>query len=217
LNLVVEGSNTAVVLAEDHPVYREGLRRAIAERPDLRLVGVAADGASALEAVVAEQPDVALMDLRMPGISGEDLIAAIGRDAPATRVLVLSASQEPDVVFGAITAGASGYLSKDASRSVICDAVAALGRGESVVDPRLQAGLVGQIRGRGRQAKPVLTPREHEILVHVAEGLTAAQIGAQLYLSAATIKSHLSGIYQKLGVPDRSSAVAVAIRQGLLQ
>jgi two-component system, NarL family, nitrate/nitrite response regulator NarL len=207
LGSVSEGSRTTVVLADDHPVYREGLRRAVAERPDLELLGEAENGRDAVTQIRTLAPKVGVLDLRMPGLSGEDLIATVVREAPNTKVLVLSAFDEAEIVFSAISAGASGYLAKDASRTAIC---------EVALDPQLQSGLLGQIRARADPVAPALTPREHEVLTHVAEGLTSAQIGERLFLSPATVKSHLSTIYDKLGVPDRSSAVAVAIRRGLL-
>lgn len=214
---MVVGSRTAVVLAEDHPVYREGLQRAVRERPDLELIAAVADGDEALATICRTDPQVAVLDLHMPGCAGPDLIAAVNLRAPDTSVLVLSASQEPELVYAALSAGASGYLAKDSGRTVICDAIVALGRGESVVDARLQAGLVGQIRGRSRAPLPALTDREREILAGVADGETAAEIGRRLFLSPATVKSHLSAIYRKLDVPDRSAAVAVAMRGGLLR
>jgi two-component system nitrate/nitrite response regulator NarL len=213
---VPDRQRTTVFLADDHPVYREGLRRAVEERPELRLVGEAADGRQTVSELRRLRPDVAVVDLRMPELEGAELVAAVKAAAPDTRVLVLSAFDDAEHVFAALTAGADGYLAKDADREAICDGIAALARGEALIDPGVQSGLLREMRSRAAARKPTLTPREHDVLELVAEGLTAQQIGDRLVLSAATVKTHLSSVYEKLGVPDRSSAVAVAMRRGLL-
>ncbi|QEC48789.1 response regulator transcription factor [Baekduia soli] len=207
-----------VVVADDHPLYREALAQAVSGRPDLELVATASDGREALEQIRRLSPDVAVLDMRMPGLRGLDVVEALARDDSPTRVLVLSAAQESAVVYAAVAAGASGYWSKDAERDAICDAIAAIARGEKVLDPRLQSGVFTEIHAREIDVdRPVLTAREHEILVLIAQGMSAPAISAQLYLSTATVKTHLAHLYEKLGVGDRAAAVAEAMRRGLLE
>ena len=207
-----------MLIADDHPLYREGLARAVSSRPDLELVAESGDGRDALEQIRSLKPDVAVLDLHMPGLEGIDIAEAIGRDQLPTRVLMLSAAVESALVYGAVAAGAAGYWSKEADRTVICDAIAAVARGESVLDPALQAGVFTEIHSREvDDARPVLTERERQILDLIAEGMTAPAIGRQLFLSPATVKTHLGHLYEKLGVGDRAAAVAEAMRRGLLE
>ena len=137
-----------VVIAEDHPLFRDGLAQAISRRPDLELVATTADGRSALEQIRRLEPDVAVLDMRMPGLRGLDVVEALARDGSPTRVLMLSAALESSVVYAAVAAGAAGYWSKDAERDVICDAIAAVARGERVLDPSLQSGVFTEIHAR---------------------------------------------------------------------
>lgn len=205
------------MVADDHPLYRDGMVRAIKERPDLELVGEAADGRAALDMVAELQPDVAVLDLRMPELDALQVMNAIKRDELPTRVVLVSAFLDGSLVFQAVAAGAAAYLSKDADRNRICDAVAAVARGETVLSPEIQAGIAEEIRARGRTDRPALSEREREILVQIADGRSAPEIAKQLYLSPATVKSHLQNLYEKLGVSDRAAAVAEAMRRGLLE
>lgn len=216
--MTAQRKRATVVIADDHPLYREGLARAVGARPDLELVGEAGDGRAALELIRSLAPDVAVLDMRMPGLRALDAVEALERDGAHTRVLVLSAAVESSLVYAAVAAGAAGYWSKDAERDAICDAIAAIARGERVLDPSLQSGVFSEIHAREVDTRrPVLTAREHEILVLVAEGKTAPAIGNELFLSTATVKSHLAHLYDKLGVSDRAAAVAEAMRRGLLE
>src|SRR4051812_48134203 len=212
------GKRATVVIADDHPLYREGLARAISMRPDLELIGEATDGRAALAYIQQLAPDVAVLDMRIPGLRALDIVEALTRDGSPTRVLMLSAATESSLVYAAVAAGAAGYWSKDAERDTICDAIAAVARGERVLDPGLQSGLFGEIHAREVDSeRPVLTDREHEILLLIADGKSAPAIGDQLYLSTATVKTHLGHLYEKLGVSDRAAAVAEAMRRGLLE
>jgi two-component system nitrate/nitrite response regulator NarL len=212
------GRRPTVLIADDHPLYREGLARAVSGRPDLELVAEATDGRAALEQIHQLAPDVAVLDMRMPGLRGLEVVEALTRDGSPTRVLVLSAAVESSLVYAAVAAGAAGYWSKDADRDAICDAIAAVARGERVLDPSLQSGVFSEIHAREVDTgRPVLTSREHEILLCIAQGKTAPAIGAELFLSTATIKTHLAHLYEKLGVNDRAAAVAEAMRRGLLE
>jgi two-component system nitrate/nitrite response regulator NarL len=208
---------TRVYVADDHPLYREGVVAAIRERPDLELVGEAGDGKRALEDIMRLKPDVAVLDVKMPGVDGVRVLNALRRDGASTRVLFLSAYLDSAIVYRAVAAGAAAYLSKDSGRQTICDAVAAVARGDAVLAPEIHAGIAREIRLREHDDRPVLTPREREILGLTAEGCTAPEIGRRLYLSTTTVKTHLQHLYEKLGVSDRAAAVAEAMRRDLLE
>jgi two-component system nitrate/nitrite response regulator NarL len=206
-----------VFVADDHPMYREGLVRAIKERPDLELVGACGDGRTALPEIRRLTPDVAVLDVRMPGLTGTEVLNALARERITTRVVFLSAHVESDLVYRAVAMGAAAYLSKEADRATIFDAVAAVARGQTVLSPEIQSGLASQIQLREAQRRPVLSPREQEVLRLIAEGGSAPAIARELHLSPSTIKTHLQSLYEKLGVSDRAAAVAVAMRSGLLE
>jgi two-component system nitrate/nitrite response regulator NarL len=211
-------SRVTVLVADDHPLFRDGIARAVSARPDLELVAEAADGREALDRIRELSPAVAVVDLRLPGLDGLEILNAVRRDGLPTRILMLSAATDGPLVFEAVSGGAAGYLSKSADRTEVCDAVAAIARGETVLDPQLQSGLLEEVRARGvADTRPVLTPRETEILRLIAEGLSAPEIGRRLYLSTATVKTHLGHLYEKLGVSDRAASVAEAMRRGLLE
>jgi two-component system, NarL family, nitrate/nitrite response regulator NarL len=207
-----------VLVADDHPIYREGIVRAVKERPDLELVGEAGDGRAALEEIRRLIPDVAVLDIRMPGLDGTQVLGAIRRDGIDARVLFLSAFMEPELAYSTVAAGARGYLSKESSRQEICDAIAAVARGGTAFAPEVQEGLQSAVRQRGRtDSVPALTDREHQVLRLIAEGMTAPQIGEEIQLGTATVKTHLHTLYEKLGVSDRAAAVAEGMRRGLLE
>ena len=207
-----------VLVADDHPIYREGIVRAVKERPDLELVGEASDGRVALEEIKQTNPEVAVLDIRMPELDGPQVLNALRRDGVATNVIFLSAFMEGELAYQTVAAGAKGYLSKESSRQEICDAIVAVARGGTALAPEAQAGLAAEIRQRERSAgRPALSPREQEVLRLIAEGLSAPQIGRRIHLSPTTVKSHLRSLYDKLGVSDRAAAVAEAMRRGLLE
>ena len=206
-----------VLIADDHPLFRDGLARRIKERPELELVGEAADGPGALADIRVLRPEVAVLDIKMPGLDGIRIASAVAREELDTRVVILSAYVESAVVFKALAAGARGFLSKDADRREVCEAIGAVARGQVVLPPNVHAGLVDQIRARGGDDTPSLTAREREVLALIADGASAPQIGRALHLSTGTVKSHLKNIYDKLGVSDRAAAVAEAMRRGLLE
>jgi two-component system, NarL family, nitrate/nitrite response regulator NarL len=206
-----------VLAAQKHPLYRDAVSRAIKHRPDLELVAQASDGREALRAIGADEPDVALIDDALEGLSGEQVLNAVGRDGLRTRVVMIAAEPDPENVYEAIARGACGYLTKDADAQELCDAIAAVSRGTTVLAPQLQGGIAGEIRLRAVHERPFLTDREREVLKLVAEGLTAPQIGRRIHLSTATVKTHLSHLYEKLGVAERAAAVAAAMRRGLVE
>ena len=207
---------TTVLVADDHPIYREGIARAIRERPELELVGEAGDGREAADAIGASEPDVALLDLQLPELSGIEVTETIKTRGLATRVVILSAFSESELVYKAIAAGARGYLRKDASRAEVCDAIIVVARGDGVVPAAMQGDLLSEIQRNREIDRPVLTAREQEVLALTAEGLGAREIGERLYLSSTTVKTHLQSVYKKLEVSDRAAAVAEGMRSGLL-
>lgn len=213
----VPARRVRVLVADDHPLFREAIVRTVRERPEFELVAEAADGRAALAAIRELAPDVAVIDLKMPQLDGLAVVAAVRRDALPTRIVLLSAFLDGAVVVQEVAAGAAAYLSKEAGRREIADAVAAVARGETVLSPEAQAGIAAQLRQRGTQERPLLSPREREVLGHVAAGRGAPEIARRLQLSPATVKGHLQGLYEKLGVSDRAAAVAEAMRRGLLE
>lgn len=206
-----------VVVADDHPLYREGMVRALIASGSVEVVGEADDGATALQLIKTHQPDVALLDFQMPGMDGSQIAAAVQRDELPTRVLLLSAHDESAIVYQALQEGAAGFLPKESTRTEIVDAVVACAKGRDVVAPSLAASLAGEIRRRAEPAGPVLSPREREVLEGIAAGLSIPAIAAKLYLAPSTVKTHVQRLYEKLGVGDRAAAVAEAMRRKLLE
>ena len=206
-----------VVACDDHPLFLEGLGCAVRARAELDLVGTAGDGRAALKLIAEQGPDLAVVELRMPTLGGIEVARAVSRDRLATRVVILSAFVEPWLVYRAIEAGAAGYLTKCAGALEIVDALVRAGRGELVLAPALASGLADEIRRRGRGDLPVLTTREHAILVLLSQGRSAPEVAHQLYLGVTTVKTHLGRVYDKLGVSDRAAAVATAMRLGLIE
>lgn len=186
-------------------------------RQELEVVGESGDGREALDTIRALVPDVAVLDVKMPGLDGTQITHAIKRDNLSTRVVLLSAHAPSDLIYRAIALGASAYLSKEASRDEVCDTVAAVARGETRLSPEVQGELVRQIQMRAIVDRPILSPREREVLTLIAEGLSAPDAAARLHVSPATVKTHLQSLYEKLGVSDRAAAVAQAMRIGLLE
>jgi two-component system nitrate/nitrite response regulator NarL len=211
------GEQVRVVVADDHPVFREGIVRALSSNDGVDVVAEVGDGRAALDAIAAEQPDVALLDYKLPELDAIAIIQAIVRDGIPTRTLVLSAHDESSVVFDALQAGASGYLLKEASRDEIVAGVLAVAAGDSVLPAAVAAGLVGEIRLRSSSDMPALSEREREILHLTAEGKSFSEIAAGLFISVATVKTHMQHVYEKLGVSDRAAAVAEGFRRRLIE
>ncbi|MEV5710721.1 response regulator transcription factor [Actinoallomurus sp. NPDC052274] len=200
-----------VLIVDDHPIVRDGLRGVFAGDPDFEVAGEAANGAEAL--ALADAADVVLMDLRMPEMSGVEAITRLRETHPGVRVLVLTTFDTDSDVLPAIEAGATGYLLKDAPREELIRAVRAAHRGESVLSPSVAGRLMGRVRG---PSPGTLSKREREVLALVADGTTNREVARRLFVSEATIKTHLLHIYDKLGVRDRAAAVAKAYERGLL-
>ena len=204
-----------LLLADDHPVVRAGLAGMLAAEADLEIVGEAADGEQACALARELRPDVVLMDLRMPGVDGVAATAVISAELPDTRVLVLTTYDTDADIVRAVEAGATGYLLKDTPRLQLADAVRAAARGETVLAPTAAATLLTRMRAPAAP-QAVLTARETQVLALVGEGRTNADIGRELFISEATVKTHLIRIFTKLDVDDRTAAVTVAMRRGLL-
>ena len=202
-----------LVIADDHPVVRDGLSGMFAPDPEFEVLGEAADGAEAVRLAHALRPDVILMDLRMPGMDGVAAIGELTRRGIPSRVLVLTTYDTDSYVVPAIEAGATGYLLKDAPRADLLRAVRAAANGQAVLSPSVASRLMNRVRAPG--AGP-LSQRELEVLELVAAGTTNREAAARLFISEATVKTHLLNIYTKLGVGDRAAAVAEAFNRGLL-
>jgi DNA-binding NarL/FixJ family response regulator len=208
----VSAVTVRVLIVDDHPVVREGLRGVLSAEPDLVVVGECGRGDDAVRTATSLRPDVVLMDLRLPGLDGVDATARIVA-AGAGHVLVLTTYDGDGDIVRALAAGATGYLLKDTPRDELARAVRAAARGETVLAAPVAARLAQHVRG---PAPPALTPRETEVLGGIARGLSNPDIGRELFISEATVKSHVTRIFEKLGVSDRTAAVTAAIAGGIL-
>ena len=201
-----------VLVADDHPVVRSGIAGLLGVEPDIDVVGEAADGEEALVLAHALHPDLVLMDLRMPRLDGAGATARVVAELPGTHVLVLTTYETDADILRAVEAGATGYLLKDTPRAELVAGVRAAARGEAALSPSVAGRLVQQVRGTGER----LTARETQVLAAVARGLSNAAVGAELFISEATVKTHLLRVFAKLGVDDRTHAVTVAMSRGIL-
>ncbi len=206
-----------VLVADDHPLYREGVVRALSASGQVEIVAEAEDGRSALAMIQEHTPDVALLDYKLPELDGVAVTHAVVREQLPVRVLLVSAFMDSGVVYKALETGAAGFVSKESRREEIVDAVLACARGENVVPPDVAAGLVSEIRLRKQDDSPALSPREQEILHLIAAGKSLPEIAKELYLGLTTVKTHVQHLYEKLGVSDRAAAVATAMRRGLIE
>ncbi|MFD8560967.1 response regulator [Streptosporangium canum] len=202
-----------LLIVDDHPIVRDGLRAAFEAEPDINVVGEAANGREGIERAAALKVDIVLMDLRMPEMGGVSAITALRHSHPHIKALVLTTFDGDSDVLPAIEAGATGYLLKDAPTDELLRAVRAAAAGEPVLSPSVAGRLMGQVR---RPVKAALSNRELQVLALVADGATNRQAAAKLFISEASIKTHLLHIYDKLGVRDRAAAVGEGYRRGLL-
>jgi DNA-binding NarL/FixJ family response regulator len=202
-----------LLIVDDHPVVRDGLSGIFAGDPDFEVVGQAANGVEAVTQAQELQADVVLMDLRMPEMGGVEAIKQLRKRTPSAHVIVLTTYDTDSEVLSAIEAGATGYLLKDAPREELIRAVRAAHRGESVLSPSVAGRLMGRVR---RPATDAISPRELEVIKLIAGGANNREAAAKLFVSEATIKTHLMHIFEKLGVRDRAAAVSEAYKRHLI-
>ncbi|MBO4255405.1 response regulator [Streptomyces griseorubiginosus] len=202
-----------LLIVDDHPVVRDGLRGMFESAPGFTVLGEASGGVEAVDRAAELDPDVVLMDLRMPGGGGVDAIRELTRRGSRAKVLVLTTYDTDSDTLPAIEAGATGYLLKDAPRDELFSAVRAAADGRTVLSPAVASRLVSAVRAPGNEP---LSTREREVLALVARGTSNREIARELFISEATVKTHLTHLYAKLGVSDRAAAVATAYQRGIL-
>jgi DNA-binding NarL/FixJ family response regulator len=212
-------STIRVMIVDDHPIVRQGVRGVLANHPDIEVVGEA-DSAPTLFAIVDSlQPDVILLDIRMPGQSGIEVTQRLKRDYPNIKVIVLTTYDDDEFLFGALRAGAEGYLLKSASQEVLADSIRQVGRGERLLSPTLVGKLMREFKDLAKdkaRADTGLTDQELEVLRMIAAGATNKEIAEKLYWSEVTVKRKVQDILEKMGVANRAQAVAEAGKRGLL-
>jgi DNA-binding NarL/FixJ family response regulator len=210
---------TRLLLADDHRMLRDSLRRSLEEH-GFDVVGVAADGAEAVELAQALRPEVVLMDVSMPALDGVEATRQISRVAPDAQVVMLTMHADGDVMARAIQAGAVGYLVKDCSIDDVVAAIRLAASGESVLSPGLASSMLADVKKSADQRSgdaPVISAREEEVLQLVADGLSLPEVAAALFISVKTVKNHLASIYSKLDARDRTQAVLRAVRMGIIR
>lgn len=205
-----------VVIADDHGIVRDGVRMRLELFPEIKVVGEARDGAEAVEEVEKTAADVVLMDIRMPGVDGIEATKTIRESFPETKVVVLTTYDDRDLVRAALDAGAAGYLLKTASAKEIVDAVHNAVDGKVSLHPEAARALIEAMAERPPAERFGLSPREVEVLRNLCQGKSNKEIGAALHISPLTVKTHLQSIFAKLGANDRSQAVAIALRSGIV-
>jgi DNA-binding NarL/FixJ family response regulator len=207
-----------ILVADDHPMLREGLVAVLSTQPDFEVVGEAADGSEAVRLAGALRPDVILLDLEMPGTDGVAALERLRDAGSEVRAVVFTAYDTDERILGALRAGARGYLLKGASRAEIFDAVRTVYAGGSLLQPGATARVLEHLgRGDERAQANQLTPRELEVLGLISEGLQNSEIAERLFVTERTVKFHVSSILAKLGADNRTEAVAIAARRGLIR
>lgn len=210
-----------IIICDDQAIVREGLELLLRLEKDFEVVGLARDGAEALDEVARTHADLVLMDLKMPGVNGVEATRQICARFPGTKVLILTTFDDDEWVFDAVRAGASGYLLKDTPREKVIEAVRGTAAGKSFVDPQVAGRLLDQVASKQEQPATMvtdkLTGRETDVLRLIALGLSNAEIAKSLHLSEGTVRNHVSAIFAKLGVSDRTQAAILAIRHGIDQ
>ena len=206
-----------VLIVDDHPVTRDGLRSALSTSDDIEIVGEAASGEEAIEAVKELSPDVVFMDVRMPGMDGLEATKVIRDISPDTKVILFTIEESRAAIADAIAAGVSGYLLKDVSAEELVKAARLALEGKAVIHPSLTRAFIEEVQTVDRRPDAPLSKREAEILQMVAYGSTTKEVAHDLGISAHTVKTHLERIFEKLGANDRAQAVAIAIRRGIVE
>jgi two-component system NarL family response regulator len=200
-----------IVVADDHPIVREGVVASLKRQRYLKVIGEANDGAEVLEFIIQNQPDIALLDLRMPRMNGLEVLLALNELKLRTRVMVMTAIENEEDIQRSMKAGARAYLLKDCPQEILVDAIRRVHSGEVYLPPQITQKLVDRLQ------KPQLSPRELEVLKAVAAGKSNKEIGVQLFISEGTVKTHVESLLNKLGAATRTSAVKAAARRGLVQ
>ncbi|HEY0733956.1 MAG TPA: response regulator transcription factor [Herpetosiphonaceae bacterium] len=206
-----------IVLADDHPIVREGLASVLETQPDFEVVGQANDGAEAVDIVSALKPDVVLLDLEMPSLDGVQALRAMRAENAQVKALVFTAFDTDERIIGAVQAGARGYLLKGAPREELFGAIRVVAQGGSTLQPVVAAKLMERMTSSPASALEPLTEREREVLQFMAQGLQNKEIAAQLHISERTVKFHVSAVLAKLGAGNRTEAVRMAVQHGLIQ
>jgi DNA-binding NarL/FixJ family response regulator len=209
-----------ILIADDHPVVREGLISMIKREPDFKIVGEATNGIEAVSKTKELKPDIVLMDLRMPELDGVEAIRQISVTVPATKFIILTTYSDDEFIFKGIEVGARAYLLKDAPREDLFKAIRAVYRGESLIQPVVASKVLNRFAELSRQAQvpaEILSEREIEVLTLVAKGDANKAIAAQLHITDSTVKTHISSIFQKLSARDRTEAVMQAIKKGIIK
>jgi DNA-binding NarL/FixJ family response regulator len=203
-------SEITCLIADDHEVVREGLRLSLSRTPHIRVIGEASDGESAISLAERRRPDVVIMDIRMPGLDGLEATKEVTERLPGTEVLLFTAFGERSLLSRGLDSGARGYLLKEASSDTLVRAIEKVANGEAYVDPALMPTFLS------RDSQDLLTPRERQILQLLADGMSNAEVAAKLYISQETVKSHVRHILAKLEADTRTHAVAIAIRDSII-
>jgi two-component system, NarL family, nitrate/nitrite response regulator NarL len=206
-----------VAVVDPHPLFRSALEHVCEGSSELEFVCGCGRGEEAVRRLPAVRPDVIVTELRLPDVAGVRLLDALAEACPSAGVLVLTAEREGGAAFRALGAGAAGYICKEAEHSEVVEAIRAVASGETVISPALHRSVVAEIRLYVARDTIALTARERDVLTLVAQGFTSAEIGRKLFISSATVKSHLTNMYEKLGVSDRAAAVAQAMKRGLVE
>jgi len=208
-----------ILIADDHPVVREGLNAMLSRETDFKVVGEAKDGAEAVNRVAELKPDVVLMDLRMPEMDGVEAMRRIHEADPKVKFIILTTYSDDDYIFSGIEAGARAYLLKDAPREELFKAIRAVYRGESLIQPVVASKLLDRFSQLSRRAPAgeELSERELEVLCLMAKGAANKEISAELKIAQSTVKTHITNIFQKLGVNDRTEAVTQALKKGIIR
>jgi DNA-binding NarL/FixJ family response regulator len=205
-----------IAIADDHPVVREGLVAMLETEPDFEVVGTAATGAEAAALVARVDPDVMLLDLELPELDGVGVLRRLAAEGARVRVIVFTVFDTDERIIAAVEAGAAGYLLKGAPRGDLFAAVRTVAAGGSLLAPVASSAVLRRVRGEAPTGGPSLTPREREVLQALARGLGNKQIAAQLGVSERTVKFHVSSLFEKLGAGNRTEAVTIAARAGLV-
>jgi DNA-binding NarL/FixJ family response regulator len=206
-----------ILFAEDHAIVRNGLKQIFSDEPEITVVGEASNGTELLELARQLKFDLLMMDLTMPGVSGPELIKRLLADNPATRILVLSMSNESQTVRRALRAGATGYVTKDSDQATLLTAIRKVAAGSKFIDPVLVEAMVFDNRSKDEPPHAVLSDREMQILQMLASGQTPGEIAKALFLSAKTVSTHKAHLMQKLGIDNNSDLVRYAIKHGLVR